>query len=631
MRTTKRASTVLSLTCLALAAGCTKKEEKPVGTSAGSGAEAGGAEGGEAAGPAKVVRVAGDVNLPGSTRLNHDALVLGHFALPSASATLAKVRGQLVVPRMQGMVDEAAVRSLVALSLDKRSQLAMNFDLASPLGCAVVDFKAYNVPVACTFGYRGGVEALVKDLGKEGQKSDAGGHAAAYSIDGQDVFIDKLGDHLVLTGHADLFDRAKGYLEANIIGRGGSMAGDVEVIGYLGQIWGTYRADIEPFLNMAAATQAAPEPTGNAELDAIARRWSDYSATSTRDALKRIGEYDQVALYLRIDPAGVAIGGTAVPAPGSKAEAEAKLFGGRALDPSFLKGMPAGPVMLMAMNSDPAAMDAESTKEIRDLAIESWAQLAEQSADEGRAAIQRFIEENRRLYDGQGAMAILHQEGAPFSLVISQRLNPGASARESWRRWSEGFTAEKVLGKKLAEMVSWSFAADAATIDGVAVDRWVIEPKGELKAQIERNLSESERAEVERYFGPIRLTIDRAEVGGAVIYTFAPKAEEAAMTRAIAARKGQGSLDGDAGLGAVLARSKNAAAVVAIDVRAVFDWLRSFPPIAQELKKMPGVLGTNLSDFYVTTYYLESGASSLEYVMSQGMIDQIKVMVEKSM
>ncbi len=636
MNATKRALTVLPITCLLALAGsaCTKKEEPKTSGGAASGAAAGesagesaGADGGP--GQAKVTRVAGDVNLPGSARLAHEPLVLGHFAFPNASALLASVRAQLVVPRFQGMVDEAAVRSLVALSLDKRSQLAMNFDLATPMGCAVVDVKSYEVPLACTFGYRGGVDQLVKDLGKEGLKGDAGGHALAYTVDGKDVFIDKLGEHLAVTAHADLFDRTKGYLEANIVGRAGSMAGDFEAVAYLDQIWNNYRSDIEPVLNMAAASSSMPERTGNEQLDAVVRRWSDYSAQSTKEGLKRFGQYEQVAVYLQVNPTGVILGGTAVPAAGSEAATEAKLYGGRAVDPAFVEGMPSGPVMLVAMNSDPAAMDAASTKQIRDLAIDTWADLTKQSADEGRAAIGKWAEESRRLYDGQGAFALLHQQGAPFSLVFSQRLNPGASARDGWKAWSADFTPEKVLGKEIGKMVQWTFTADAASVDGVPVDRWVIEPGPEMKAEIEKNMSESDKADVERYFGPIRLTIDRAEVGGAVIYTVAPKAEDAAMARAIAARKGQGSLAGDAGLGSVTGRSKNAAAVVAVDVRALLDWLRSYPQVAEELKKMPGVLGTNLADFYMVSYYLDNGTASFEYVVTQQMIDQIKVLVEK--
>lgn len=618
MYTLSRIPSVLSITCLMAlsSASCTKKE--PAKDEAA----------GEAAGEGAIVR-AGDVSLPGGRLLKHDGVVLGHFALPNSSAMLGKVRGQLVIPQYQGVVDEAALRSLVGMSLEKRGQVAMNIDLAAPLGCAVADYKVYDVPVACAFGYRGGVKQLLTDLGETGKLSDAGGHVAAYNVEGKDVFIDTLGAHVVVSAHRELFAKTSGYLSENIIGRAEAMAGDVEVVAFVGQIWETYRSDLEPLLNMAAAAQGAPPQTGNPELDAVARKWSDYTATSTKESLKRFGQYEQATFYVQLGEVGVVVGGSVIPTEGSEAAAEAAQYGGRAIDPAVMRSLPARPVMLMGVNADPAAIDAPSTRKLLDMSIEIWASLTGKTAAEGRAAVDKTIAENRGLYDGQGAAAIFHQEGAPFAAAFTQRLLPGLSAREGWQAWSTRFTPAEVLGEKLSRYVSWTFTPEAMTIDGVPVDRWVITPSDEVVREFEGKLGEEERAQIERYFGPLRLTIDRAETGGSVMFTVAPKAEEAAMARTIAARKGQGSLADDAGLTTALARSPKAATVVAFDLGAGVEWLRSFPPIAAELKKLPGPLGNDLSDIYVNSHYLSSGAASVEYVVSQRLIEQFKAMAMK--
>ncbi|MCA9636340.1 MAG: hypothetical protein KC420_09975, partial [Myxococcales bacterium] len=621
---------------LALAvAGCTKKEEEKPKAEASAGESAGAGEGagaGAGEGPASPADVkVPDVAVPGGDRFSHEG-VLGHVALPNASKLITDVRTQLVNPQYQNVVDENALRSLVSLSLDKQGMVAQNIDLQTPLGCAVVDFKTFEVPLACTFGYRGGIKALLNDLGDFGRKPDNGGHAAIYLVEGKEVYVDELGDHLVVAAHPDLYDRTKGYLKGAIIDRGPAMAGDLEFVGYLGEIWSKYQADIEPFLAMMDQASQVPQQTGNAKLDAAMAKWVEYNTKSTRQSINRLAQYEQVTAYLSIAPYGVALGATMVPAAGSEAESEAKAFGGRAIDPAFVKALPAGSWMIATFNTDPKAMDTKTVQEVRDLAIDTWAELAGLDKEATRASVISFQEEGRRLYDGLGAFAVFDQEGAPFALEIAQHLRPGISARDTWKTWSAKFTPESVLGAEFSKFVTWEFTADALSVDGVPVDRWVIRPSKEVEAEIAKKMSEDPNAKalVERYWGPLQVTIDRAETGGAVLYTIAPKAEEAAIRRVISAQKGEGSLSGDAGLAAVLGRSEGAAGIVAFDGKALLDWLRGFPEVSKELSKMPGVLGTNLGDVYLVTRYLQSGVSSFEYVVSQQLIDQIKAMIDKA-
>jgi hypothetical protein len=613
--------------------GCSKKEEEKKPEAADP-ANAGAADPGAKpdATPTGVEAKVADVSVPGDTRLAHEDEVFGHFALPNTSKLLADVKNQLVNPQYQNFLDEGALRSLVSLSLDKQGMVAQNVDLAAPMGCAVLDFKTYEVPFACTFAYKGGVEVLLNDLGKMGRKPDDAGHAAVFTVEGKDVYIDSLGDHIVVAAHPELFAKSKNYLKTDIIDRRQAMVGDVELVAYTADIWGKYERDLEPLLGMMDQASAAPEKTGNAKLDAAVRKWTEYNATSTRQSIARLAQYEQLSVYLSVAPHGVSIGVTMVPTPGSEAEMDGKAYGGRVLDPAFIKALPAGSLMVGAFNTDPKAQDTKQVQEVRDLAIDTWSDLAGLDKAAVKESVLAFQAESRTLYDGLGAFAVFDQEGATFAALAVQHLRPGASARESWRTWSTKFTPEAVLGGEFSRFVTWEFQADAAKAGDVPVDRWVIKPGPELEKEISKKLAEEPEAKkaIDEYWGPIQLTFDRAETNGVVLYVVAPKGEEGAMRRAIAAQQGDGSLGSDPGIAAILGRAEGASGMFAFNLKATFDWLKGFPKVAEELNKIPGALGNDLSDLYMTAHYLQSGVSSFEYVVSQPMIEQIKDLVEKA-
>lgn len=573
-------------------------------------------------------RKVGAIELPGGKRIDHDPGILGHFAFPNGSQLLVDIRQNLVTPQYQSFLDEAALRSMVSMALSSRGMVSQNFDLASPMGCAVVDPKAFEVPLSCVFGYKGGTAALLKDLGEVGRLAESAGHTAVYEIDGKQVYVDALGAAVVVSAHADLFDRTKGYLQAAILDRGGEMAGDVEAVGYVADVVDKFRGDLEPLLNLASSMQGTPPATGNPQLDVLVRKWTTYSQSSTAESVRRLGEYDQAAFYINVDNAGVALGVTILAKPGSQAEAEAKSYGGRAIDPIFLKRLPQGSIMIGAFNADPAMYETKSVKEMRDMAIDAWAEVTGKDAAAARASVEKFVAENREVYDGLGAFVAFHEAPGPLALGVVQHMHPGKSGRDAYRRWAEGFTPDAVLGPELAKLVTWEFKSDAYNVDGVAVDRWTLRPGPDLQPKIDKEMPADARAEVDKYFGPLQLSFDRAEVEGVTLVTIAPKAEEAAMKRMIGAQKGTGALGDDPGLATVMG-AHPASGVFAVDLKAGSEWLQSFPPIAEKMKQMPAPIGNNLGDVFLRSYYLESGTSSFEYVFSQQVIEQIKVMIQK--
>jgi len=611
--------------------GCSKKEEdKPAEAAADSAAATDEPKAAEV--PADVAAKIAKAKVPGVDRIAHDEGILGHFALPSASKLLVDVREQLVTPQYQNFLDEAALRSLVSVALDQQGMVAQHMDLAQPMGCAIVDFKTWEKPVSCTFGYQGGVKALLEDLGETGRKPDAEGHAAVYVLEGEEIYIDGLGNHVAVSAHGDLFEKTKGYLQADIIDRGGAMVGDLELIAYTGTIWSKYQKEIGDLMALFdEASNTTPDETGNPKVDAAVQKWIEYNKTSTKRSLDRLSQYDQLSAYINITKTGVRFGFTAIPTAGSEAEKDAKLAGGRLIDPAFVKALPAGSLLVAAFNTDPKAIDTAQVKEIRALAIETWSDLAELDKAAVTASVDNYIKESAGLHDGTGGIAVFDQEGATFAAIAVQRLKPGVAARDSWKAWSAKFTPEAVLGAEFSKYVTWEFTADASKSGDVAVDRWVIRPGAEVQKELDKKLAEDPEAKalVDQYWGPLALTIDRAETNGNVIFAIAPKGEEAAMARAIAAQGGKGSLADDPGLAAIFGHSEAISGFMGFNVKATMDWLKKFPPVAAELSKVPVALGNDLSDLHLTSLYLPSGVMTFEYVLAQPMIEQIKGLIEK--
>jgi len=628
--------TLLVLLSSTLALACNKDEPKPTAGAATAGAATAGAAGGAGTagapavveGPQPVHMGSGEVALAGGDTipgLDAEPDVLGHFALVNASQLITDVKTQLVPPKYAGFLEEATLRSMLSIALDKRGNLAMNYDLAAPLGCALVEPGIADLKMSCVFGYTGGAKAFVGDLGEENRRADAEGHTAAYGLEGKVAYIDALGDRVVVSSGPETFKKTQNYLQRNILDRAGKVHGDLEIVAYVSTIYERYRSNIEPLLKMM--NSAPPAATGNPAVDGMMQAFSSYSNRSSQNTVQRISEIAQFSMFFSVEPEGVAMGGALFPKPGTRMAEEMKLYGTPRIDQAFASTAPSGTAMMFALATIPQQQQPPSMLEARRMMAEGWGALIGREPAAIESAIAAFQSENLALYDGHTMVAIGREPGALFGLEIASRLQSGKSARDAWKAWSATFTPEAVLGAELSKFVTWSFTPDAATVDGVAVDRWTIAPGAEAKARMEQDIKPEARAFIDKAFGGMFLNIDRAETGGTVIFTIAPKAEANYMQRAIAAAQGKGSVAGTPGLTRVLNRDPATAGVLAIDVRQGVEWIRDLAPYGARTEGLPQNLGTDLGDFYFTFRYAADGAMVMEYMFSQQMIAQIKTLI----
>lgn len=540
---------------------------------------------------------------------------IGHLVVPNAATLLAEVRTQASPPKGAAVLNEASLRLMASAVLGPRAGLAEHLVLDKPMGCVLVDDAAIEAPVACAVGYAGGSAAAATDLGAEGKQADPAGHVAHYVVEGQDLYLDDLGGHVVVTNHTAVFAKARGYLESNVIGRAGTIADDIEVVIYPKAAMGRYSKQIESVMSLMRST---PMPSsGNPMTDAFA----EYSRTSTERTFDYYREMDQVDFGLGLEPVGAVFRYAMYPTPGTSTQSDMRAFAGGPFDPSMVQQLPAESWMVASSSVDwKAVWELESAAPVREVLIDAYAKAVGREPAAVRTAIEAFVAENSALYGRDFAFAVVHLPGTQGGLVVSRKLT--GPARAGWKPWTESFDPTSVLGPKGVEQVTWSFKPDALEVEGVPVDRWTIEPgplaRAEIKAKADPTL-----AEIERRFGGLKLEIDRVELDDRVLFVVAPGAQEQYIRAAIAAAKGGAGTGSDAGLRGILARNPDTSAIMAVDVAGALGWMREVLP-ADATATLPAALGVDLGDFYVSATYGASGRQHGEMVLSQGMIDGLR-------
>jgi hypothetical protein len=548
--------------------------------------------------------------------------VLAHVLIPNPSALLVAVKTQVVPAAQASFVDESFLRTMGGGALGARSGIATHVDLAKPFACALVDLTAAQAPVACIVGYTGGADALVTDLGAEGKQADAAGHAAKFVIEGQEIYVDNLGGEAVVSNHGDVFAKAKTYLETNVVARAGDVVTDIEVVAFPSSLMKRYEAELAPVLGMLGKVPP-PSAGGNAFADAIAA----YGVKANARTVDSFRQLDQMTFAVGLDPIGLVMRFATFPVPGSELEQQAKTTAAGPMDAAVVKNLPASSWAVMGFNAHLGqAFESPPMKELRNVFVDAYATQLGKDKAATEVAVDAFITEQNATYSGQSAAAFMHQPGTLGAVAVVRGLQAGKDARESWKTWATGFTPEAILGAEAAKKITWSFQMDAAKVGEVAVDRWIIEPTEESKAEIRKD-GGAKLTEWETKLGGLKLVINRAETDGKVAFVISPAADDKYAQAVVEAITGTNALGSDPGLTTILDRNPGVSAVFGMSVKGVMAWAAEIVP-PEELAKLPPGLGNDLSDFFVAASYGDNGAQSGEFVISQRFIDQLRALAK---
>jgi hypothetical protein len=552
--------------------------------------------------------------------------VLAHVMFANPSVLLGEIKTQIAPESAAQFVDESFLRTMGGGALGSRSALATNLDLAKPMGCALVDSTTTKAPLACVIGYTGGSKQLVTDLGEEGKQTDAGSHIAKYSVNGQDLFIDDLGGEVIVSNADELFGKAKGYLADSIIGRASGMATDVEIVAYPADLMRRYDAELRPVFDAMAKPPTLP--TGGSAGEKFAGAMAEYGMKSNERTLKMMQEMQQFSMAMSVDGAGLELTYALQPKPGTELAKQYEITSAGPVDAAFVSSLPRSSWGVMGFNAHMSeALDSGPVKELRSALVKGYAEALGKDAGQTEAALIAFANEARATYSGHSALALMQEPGSVGALAAVFGLKDGVNAREAWKTWSGGFTVESLLGADAAKKVTWSFQFDAAKVGEVAVDRWVIEPTDEVKAEMRKD-GGAKLAEWETKLGGLKLVVNRVERDGKVAWIVGSAADEASTKAVVDAMAGSASLAGDPGLDKALARTPGASAVMALNVKGMLAWIATLAP-PEEAAKIPTGIGSDLNDVVITTTYSPSGPQVGEIAFSQKLVDGIRALANK--
>jgi hypothetical protein len=585
-----------------VAVGCNKKTDDapPTGEPASAEAPAADSDAGSAAAVASGLPSA-DIDVAQFER----GPVLGHFAIWNLSSFIDDVRNHLVPPQMAGFVSAELARTQLGAFLGDRAALAENLVFDKPMGCALVDAKEVEFAVACVVAYKGGAAQAIKDMGTTGVQADASGHAGRFHFEGKDWFVDAMGDLVALSLGPDSFSTAKPYLERNVVGRSGKAKGDFEFIAFPGAIISRYEAEIRGMMKEMAKGADS--------------KMARYQHQSWEDSIETYKHMDQITMALGVDARGAAFEMVQIPHAGSPMAALMVAYA--PIDPAIYKMIPKDSFAVMGMNMDWSRVWGMSTSKRSMAALgEAIAELTELPVKDLERRLDEFKNIVAEYYGTNSAFGLVHIAGTPGAVIVAADLKK--SGRDAWKAWSKTFTVQSVLGKKAAADVQWSFTSDAETVDGIAVDRWVIEPTPKKKTELMAELGDKKQ-HWESIGGGYALTIDRAEVDSHAIFVLAPGATTPYLQASIAAAKGGQSITSHTGFSAITGYASAPMSVGGLDVRGGAQWLRAVLP-ADEAAKIPASLGTDLTDVFLNGRSLEGGKSVVTFGVRQAFIDQVR-------
>jgi len=544
---------------------------------------------------------------------------LGHFVLANPAHFLGEIKAQ-AAPEFAGLfLTEAVLRGYLGGSLGERTKVADNVRLDQPLGCAVIELPAPELPVACVVGYSGGAEALVADLGAEGKQQDPAGHAGYYKFEGNDLYIDALDDMVVVSNHAGIFADAKTYLKGIVVERAHTLDVDVEVVVFAAATFKQYKEQLTQFFEGLSAINEA----GAATEGELAKSVSDYSTMANKEQMARLESSEQIILGLALDGQGLVARWSNHPVEGSPQMASNKELALGPVAAQTLARLPAAAWGVIAAKSAKMSQDSQLRKAGEALLVSFIVDQTKKERAAVEAEVKQLFEQAAAIYGNESFIALMDLPDTDGGFVAELVLKPEQSGREAWKAWSEKFTPASVLGPEAAKQVQWRFEHDAASYADVPIDRWTIEPTAEGKKALRK-----EAKDWEKRTDGYKLVVERAEVEGRAIFAIALRDAAPYTKAAIDALKGKATINDVPGFASVASLADEAGSVFAFDVQRGADWSRKIVP-PDQAKQIPAGIGVDLGDIVGSNAWNEAGTASGQFRLSQPLLDEIRAQFDQ--
>ncbi len=500
-----------------------------------------------------------------------EAVIYGHFQIPSLEGLIKEVAQQLVPTPVRSMVNEDQLRSMLASALP-RPTLAENLDFSLPMGCVVTSPKWHDLPLVCAIGYRGGLDGLVQDLGADGYLSGGEGFAA-YRIEGQPIYLTAMESHVAVAFAPELTASTRDMLRSQVIEvrPGGA---DLTGTARLAAIFEDAGDEIRAFSDLA--NQSSNTPTGSELLDAYRTATADASA----EQWKSMGELGRTQLSLDIQPDRVRVMGEHHAQQGTEtAKSYAELAGARH-DAALTGALPAGSLMAFGMSMDIEGMTRDP---MTGAYLEALRTMKGSPAVE---AVASMFDRSMTMWAGLGATAaagaVWIEPKTPGGMVFAYRLGEGVQAMPLMRALLQETSAER---KAMLQSFHFKVENNALRVGGVRADVVTIAPKGDVR--FPPRFSTLRKA----LGSKLRLRWAFAQKGDVFYMVMAPKKIERYLKRVLAAAEGKRNLLSRPDVVKMLDAHAQDSALVLVNVGGIVDWLVTLGLVDPLSTPIPGTLG----------------------------------------
>lgn len=531
----------------------------------------------------------------------------GWFVVGNPEGFISEIGDQMAPPGAGMMFNGTMLKSMASSMLGMNSNVAEHIDLDQPVGCVVASPKTYEVPVACAIGFKGGVRQLVEDLGQEGYISGGSDHAA-YTFGDTNLYIGALGNHVIVSSHAELITGGRGLLEKRVVGaRTGKRAKDIQMTVYPNVIWGDAEEEITQFSQLASNLTGSTS-TGNVGLDAYMRG----SANMNLEMYRSMADLEKAEMWFDVNREGVALGYRGTARAGTEtAKAYAASQKQGKLDPALLRKLPADAIMLAGLNVDFASMP-------NDPMFKAYYQVFKEIDDAtGTTRIGSMVTDYMKVWADvltgpMGFAMTTHKDS--LGMLYAMKAKPGVDARGAFEKLFTKYPPTAV-GPEFAKYVRWSYKKNAAKVDGVPVDVFTVRATKKGAAELDKLPT---AAEMKRFLGKdYSFKLSFAQRDDLVYMVMSTKSEKAFVTKLMRAGKSGGA--GKGGLaGKLIKENSGGSSLGLVNVGGLIDWVRKVSPDASAMPKIPG----RLDDVTFNGRITAKGKRKYELKISQGMIDQ---------
>lgn len=556
--------------------------------------------------------------------------VLGHLRVAEPYALLAKL-GDAVIPDVaMAAWSVDGIRSALGdgTSVQRRA-VAEHLDFGRPVGCVLLDPVARQVPIACAFGYRGGLAQLEADLATTATRE---GDGLQTRIGEVPVRLEASGDDVIVGADADAIANARAYLQALTIVGGDR---DVELVLHAAHAVRTHRVQASDMLRtlMELWARAGVLQTTRLDVADLDEMTLALAMVALDELLALCRQIDRADLYATLGPEGLVLGLHAVPSAGSALRTVTERA--PAIDGDALDWLPAGTWLAIASRRDQDDVLTEAWPAlVARLLARPIARFTGRSLQDVAAAWAALRDEQAQVYGDWLVAAAFHSPAARAGAMLVRPKIAG-NARDRWLERARAATPETVLGAELGGQVQawvrWSVTPDAETIDGVSLDAWRLHAAPEiLDALGERFAAGELGAEIVAALrgGTPMVSVLRFELDGAVAFVAAPGSGIDHATKVIHARRGTGRLRRD-GIDAIARRHAELRTVAAL---SAFDLVRALHEMLPDdlLTGVPDTVGRDLSDAFAAEYVTGDGAFAAEVVVSGFVLDAARKLLDRA-